>query len=155
MPLVGTERLVRMLPAPLHPALCLHTFVLLERAGTTALLLDFLPERPTHPSTAAALLSGGGVRGLARARRLESRGAVEAVAHVIRVVAEVEEVEGEEEEQQGGASPLERRARAAGEQAAARELTLLRNDCRTHTAAVLETLLGRPVGRADVEAWLR
>jgi hypothetical protein len=159
MPLVGTESIVRALPPALGRALCLHTFVLLEQGQHQLLLLDFLPERPTHPETAAALLSGGGVNGVARARRLQAVGAVTSVAPVVRLIAEIEE----EEEQRGssssssssGTSIIEQRARAAGDEAAARDLRLFANDCRTHSAAVLEAVLARRIDREDVAAWLR
>jgi hypothetical protein len=39
-----------------------------------AYFLDFLPENPTAPDTAAKLLSGQSVKGVARCRQLPGRG---------------------------------------------------------------------------------
>lgn len=160
--LIGTERLVRSLPAPLARLLCLHTVVMLEtvEGGSNGgeedepggrrrprtkgdgrapppplLLLDFVPERPTDPATGLALLTGGGVPGVARARMVPQVG----VAQVVVALAEAA----------GGGGSADA-AVAAGAAVAALPLRLLTNDCRTHTAAVLTAVLGRPVGRAEV-----
>lgn len=75
MPLVGFERAAALLPPPLAAPLRLHTFVLLDAraAGGGCFFYDFLPEDPAAPATAAALLAGRAVRGVARARRLAGR----------------------------------------------------------------------------------
>lgn len=166
MGLIGTEPLVRALPRPLDRLLCLHTFVLLEQeaeeeddpdAGRRRrlppppqlLLLDFIPERPTHPATAAALLTGGGVSGVARARAMATGMRPEAVAPVVvRIGEAVAAAEGDDDA--NDSTSVEARLRAAGAAVAASPLRLLVNDCRTHTAAVLTAALGRPVSRAEV-----
>jgi hypothetical protein len=102
MPLVGTEAIVAALPPALAAPLRLHSFVVVEEAAaaaaaaadgdggagatssttnnTDAWLYDFLPDDPTAPATAAALIAGRSVRGAARKRRLAGgrlpRGAV-------------------------------------------------------------------------------
>lgn len=64
IPLIGTERLARMLPDPVGAALRLHTYVLIsvpdvsDPASNCVWLLDFLPLNPTSPATALMLLTG-------------------------------------------------------------------------------------------------
>jgi hypothetical protein len=169
MGLIGTEPLVRALPRPLDRLLCLHTFVLLEQeapedddAGAgrrqrrpptpppQLLLLDFIPERPTHPATAAALLTGGGVSGMARVRVMATGTRPEAVAPVVVRIGEAAAESDARNDARDDSAPMEARLRAAGAAVAASPLRLLANDCRTHTAAVLTAALGRPVTRAEV-----
>ncbi|GIL84385.1 hypothetical protein Vretimale_15977 [Volvox reticuliferus] len=79
MPLVGFEAVsammlpaVTLLPATLSQWFPLHSFLALgsSRSPEECMVIDFLPERPTHPTTALALASGGSVPGQLRVRRL-------------------------------------------------------------------------------------
>jgi len=118
------------------------------------LLLDFLPVRPTHPATAAALLTGGSVPGLARARELPRGARLDAVSPGVRLVWEQEDGGGGGGRGGGGGGAWAR-ARAAGAAVAAAPLRLAGNDCRTHSAAVLTAVLGRTVSRGELEGWMR
>eukprot|EP00878_Enallax_costatus_P009560 GHUV01009990.1.p1 GENE.GHUV01009990.1~~GHUV01009990.1.p1 ORF type:complete len:221 (+),score=60.41 GHUV01009990.1:76-738(+) len=70
MPLVGFEAVADALGgSPAHDLLQLHTYVLLEGPGQVW-CFDFLPQHPTSPATAAALLTAQAIPGELREREL-------------------------------------------------------------------------------------
>ncbi|GIL84384.1 hypothetical protein Vretimale_15977 [Volvox reticuliferus] len=148
MPLVGFEAVsammlpaVTLLPATLSQWFPLHSFLALgsSRSPEECMVIDFLPERPTHPTTALALASGGSVPGQLRVRRL--RGWVRGASVRTRFVMKLE-------------TPLtDTAAQCAVEVFNSRwdpELRLLRNDCRHYTAALLTHLSSKQYGIQDV-----
>jgi hypothetical protein len=76
MALIGFESVSRMLPAPILVMTQRHSFVALCHSSDFDYdkewrVLDFLPEHPTSPFTAATLLSGGRVAGRLRDKRIK------------------------------------------------------------------------------------
>lgn len=74
MPLVGFEKVAAALKhmQPAKQLLELHTYTLLQ-GPDQVWYFDFLPLRPTHPATAALLLSASAAPGELRVRKLETR----------------------------------------------------------------------------------
>ena len=62
-PLAGTAALVNLVPAPLRSRLPKHVLVLVVEPDGTCHALDFLPEDPLSPVTAAQLGMGMSVPG--------------------------------------------------------------------------------------------
>ncbi|KAL3155036.1 hypothetical protein ABBQ38_011556 [Trebouxia sp. C0009 RCD-2024] len=69
LPLVGWETVEEILKDKYPDELALHCMVLIESEETVT-MFDFLPELPTSPFVAAALLSGRQAKGIVRERRL-------------------------------------------------------------------------------------
>lgn len=69
LPLVGWETVEEILKDKYPDELALHCMVLIESEEIVT-MFDFLPEMPTSPFVAAALLSGRQVKGTIRERRL-------------------------------------------------------------------------------------
>ena len=69
LPLVGWEKLEAVMKDKYPDALALHCMVLIETEESVT-VFDFLPELPTSPVVAAALLCGGHVKGVVRERKL-------------------------------------------------------------------------------------
>ena len=73
VPLVGWETWEKRLQHRFPSALALHCMVLVATRAASqdeVTVLDFLPDSPTAPATAARLLSGAAVQGQLRERRL-------------------------------------------------------------------------------------
>ncbi|KAG2486590.1 hypothetical protein HYH03_014760 [Edaphochlamys debaryana] len=133
-PLVGVEWLVGSLPGAVSRPLLLHSFVALGSSSDpkACLVVDFLPERPTDPTTALALASGAGTQGVLRVKQL--KGWVRGPAlHTRRVAPLVPPREGEA-------------LLAAVEDFNRRYDTRLRlgsNDCHHYACALVAELTGR------------
>ncbi|GLC46299.1 hypothetical protein PLESTB_000996400 [Pleodorina starrii] len=134
MPLVGFEPVAAMLPDRLTGLVQLHTFLALgssQHPHDQCMVLDFLPERPTDPSTALALASGGSTPGQFRVRRL--KGWIQGGSIRTRLVLKL------------GRALSDREALEAVDRFNSRwdsRLRLLHNDCRHYTAALLTSLSG-------------
>ncbi|EFN58965.1 hypothetical protein CHLNCDRAFT_137563 [Chlorella variabilis] len=131
-PLEGWEALAESLGPLYPPQLQLHHYVVLEAAQQAAGTMpdapliaayDFLPADPTSPITAALLLSGGSVPGIARSRQL--RGVPRQRCQLV------------------GCTTLSdpHAAAAAFQRRYARGLQLLRDDCTHHADRLIDHLL--------------
>ncbi|KAL3155034.1 hypothetical protein ABBQ38_011556 [Trebouxia sp. C0009 RCD-2024] len=123
LPLVGWETVEEILKDKYPDELALHCMVLIESEETVT-MFDFLPELPTSPFVAAALLSGRQAKGIVRERRL-SRLPVRRCWLV----------------GPSATSQALQEARSFNSSFDDR-IQLLRNDCRSHSVALVKHLTG-------------
>lgn len=120
-PLVGLEAIGDVL-GDLYPGPLEHSVVILREAGGTSVVAhDFLPEDPTDPRVALALLSGGSTKGVVRSRPLRG-------------------VPRRRCEGRGLAGPGAARAAQAFDEAWDTELRLRTNDCHAYADALVAHL---------------